>query len=69
MKNKYFAFFAPSSPVPYFAIRAHSKEEVQYLIDTCSNYTNKPRKAEVWYIGELTKFEIENFLHLYKIID
>lgn len=69
MKNKYFAFFVPSSPVPYFAIRANSEKDVRYLINACSNYTDKPRKEEIWYIGELTKFEIENFLHLYKIID
>ena len=69
MKNRYFAFFSPSSQTPYFAIRAHEKEEVQLLINACSNYTDKPRKEAVWYIGELTKFEIENFLHLYEIID
>lgn len=69
MKNKYFAFFMPSSPIPYVAIRAHSKEDVQHLINACSNYTSKPKKEEVWYIGELTQFEIENFLHLYEIID
>lgn len=68
MKNKYFAFFMPSSPIPYVAIRAHSKEDVQHLINACSNYTDKPRKGEVWYIGELTQFEIENFLHLYEVL-
>lgn len=69
MKNRYFAFFAPSSQPYYFAIRAHEKEEVQLLINACSNYTSKLREKEIWYIGELTQFEIENFLHLYEIID
>ena len=32
MKNRYFAFFAPSSQTPSFAIRAHEKEEVELLI-------------------------------------
>lgn len=68
MKSKYFAFFVPSSPVPYVAIRACSKEDIQYLINACSHYTDKPRKGEVWYIGELTKFEVENYLHLYKVL-
>ena len=57
--KKYFAFFVPSSPIPYFAIRAHSKEDVRYLINACSHYTGNPRKKEIWYIGEVTKSEIE----------
>ena len=68
MKTKYFAFFVPSSPVPYVAIRARSKEDIQHLINACSHYTDKPRKGEVWYIGELTKFEVENYLHLYEVL-
>lgn len=63
MKSKYFVFFMPSSPIHYFAICARSKEDVQYLIDTCSNFTDKPTKGEAWYIGELTKSEIEGFCH------
>ena len=31
MKNRYFAFFSPSSQTPYFAISAHEKEEVELL--------------------------------------
>lgn len=61
MKSKYFAFFVPSSPIQYFIIRAYSQEEVQYLIDACSNCTDKPTKGEAWYIGKLTKSEIEGF--------
>lgn len=68
MKTRYFAFFAPSSKIPYFAVRAQEKEEVQLLINACSNYTDKPKENAVWYIGELTQFEIENFLHLYEVI-
>lgn len=52
MKSKYFVFFIPSSPIHYFAICAHSKEDVQYLIDTCSNFTDKPTKGKTWYLGE-----------------
>lgn len=63
MKNRYFAFFVPSSPIQYFIIRAYDKEEVQYLINACSNCTDKPTKGEAWYIGELTKSEIEGFCH------
>lgn len=63
MKNRYFAFFVPSSPIPYFIVRAYGKEDVRYLIDACSNCTDKPTKGEAWYIGELTKSEIEGFCH------
>lgn len=69
MGLRYFAFFVPYSPIHYFAIRAHEKEEVQLLINAYSNYTSKLREKEIWDIGELTQFEIENFLHLYEIID
>lgn len=61
MKSKYFAFFVPSSPIPYFIIRAHEKEEVQLLINACSNCTDKPTKGKAWYIGEFTQSEIEEF--------
>lgn len=46
MKNRYFAFFVPSSPIPYFIVRAYGKEDVRYLIDACSNCTDKPTKGE-----------------------
>lgn len=66
--KKYFAFFVPSSPIPYVAIRARSKEDVQYLINACSHYTDKPRKEEVWYIGEVTKSEIEGSCNRWIVI-
>lgn len=68
MKSKFFAFFVPSSPIHHFAIRAHSKKEVQLLINSCSNYTDKPTKGEVWYIGEFTKSEIEDSCNRWVIL-
>lgn len=69
MELRYFAFFAPSSQPQYFAIRAHSRKDIQHFIDACSNYTDKPKDKEVWYIGELSPFEIEEFSGVYEIID
>lgn len=71
MGLRYFAFFAPSSQPQYFAIRARSRKDIQHFIDACSHHTDKPKPKdkEVWYIGELSPFEVEEFSDVYKITD
>lgn len=66
--KKYFAFFVPFSLFPYVAVCAHSEEDVRYLINACSNCTDKPTKGEAWYIGEITKSEIEDSCNRWIVI-
>ena len=70
MKNRYFAFFQPKTKPYYFTIRASTKEEVGlFICEFCTHYTDKPTTNPIFYIGELTQFEIENFLGAYEIFE
>lgn len=69
-KNRYFAFFQPNTEPHYFAIRAHTKEKVDpFICEFCTHYTDKQKDPLIYYIGELTQFEIENFLGTYEIFE
>lgn len=61
MKNRYFMFFIPSSPIQYFAVRAHDEKDVRYLIGACSNDTDETKEKKIEYVGELTQSGMEKF--------